>query len=93
MTLRAGDVFAGFVIESVLGAGGMGVVYTARHPRMQRCADRGGEIFFGELQECTSVDEVEVLPGSVQHLFDQLDAWQDALALARGGSNPAWFCW
>ncbi|MEU0502020.1 protein kinase [Nocardia sp. NPDC005998] len=36
MVLRTGEMFAGFVIEGVLGAGGMGVVYTARHPRMDR---------------------------------------------------------
>ncbi|WP_228003156.1 WD40 repeat domain-containing serine/threonine protein kinase [Nocardia australiensis] len=36
MVLATGDVFAGFMIEEVLGAGGMGVVYAARHPRMDR---------------------------------------------------------
>ncbi|WP_328398301.1 protein kinase domain-containing protein [Nocardia sp. NBC_00416] len=35
MVLRAGDEFAGFVIERVLGAGGMGVVYLAQHPRLE----------------------------------------------------------
>lgn len=36
MQLTAGQVFAGFVIERVLGEGGMGVVYLARHPRLPR---------------------------------------------------------
>src|SRR6266568_171802 len=34
--LRSGDVFAGFTIEHLLGQGGMGSVYLARHPRLQR---------------------------------------------------------
>lgn len=36
MLLRPGEVFAGFVIERELGAGGMDVVYLARHPRLPR---------------------------------------------------------
>ncbi|MEU4711641.1 protein kinase [Nocardia salmonicida] len=36
VVLAAGEVFAGFVIEQVLGTGGNGVVYAARHPRMDR---------------------------------------------------------
>ncbi|MCA2207374.1 serine/threonine-protein kinase [Nocardia rosealba] len=34
--LRAGDIFAGYRIERVLGSGGMGSVYAAGHPRLPR---------------------------------------------------------
>ncbi|BDH55713.1 hypothetical protein MTP03_06520 [Tsukamurella sp. PLM1] len=34
--LSPGSVFAGFVIERVLGTGGMGSVYVAEHPRVPR---------------------------------------------------------
>ncbi|MQY23290.1 serine/threonine-protein kinase [Nocardia macrotermitis] len=34
--LQSGDVFAGFSVERLLGQGGMGSVYLARHPRLQR---------------------------------------------------------
>jgi serine/threonine protein kinase len=36
--LAPGDSFAGFRIERMLGAGGMGEVYLARHPRLPRMA-------------------------------------------------------
>ncbi|MFE3542282.1 protein kinase [Nocardia sp. NPDC059177] len=36
MPLDPGSVFAGYVIERRLGAGGMGEVYQARHPRLPR---------------------------------------------------------
>ncbi|MQY28992.1 serine/threonine protein kinase PknE [Nocardia aurantia] len=36
MPLESGSVFAGHTIERVLGVGGMGVVYLARHPRLER---------------------------------------------------------
>ncbi|GEM31006.1 hypothetical protein NN3_20130 [Nocardia neocaledoniensis NBRC 108232] len=34
--LRPGEAIAGYVIERLLGAGGMGEVYVARHPRLPR---------------------------------------------------------
>ena len=36
MPLAEGTVFAGYVIQRLLGAGGMGEVYLARHPRLPR---------------------------------------------------------
>lgn len=35
-TEPVGTVIAGYVVEGVLGAGGMGAVYAARHPRLPR---------------------------------------------------------
>ncbi|MDO3645905.1 protein kinase domain-containing protein [Nocardia mangyaensis] len=34
--LENGEVFAGFTVERLLGQGGMGTVYLARHPRLDR---------------------------------------------------------
>ena len=36
MSLRPGEVFAGYTVERELGAGGMGSVYLVRHPRLPR---------------------------------------------------------
>ncbi|MCX5042437.1 serine/threonine protein kinase [Aldersonia sp. NBC_00410] len=36
MPLHSGDTFAGFTVVRLLGSGGMGEVYLARHPRLPR---------------------------------------------------------
>ena len=36
MSLRPGEVFAGYTVERELGSGGMGSVYLAHHPRLPR---------------------------------------------------------
>ncbi|EUA10068.1 serine/threonine-protein kinase pknF [Mycobacterium kansasii 732] len=36
MSLEAGEVFVGYTILRVLGGGGMGQVYLAKHPRLPR---------------------------------------------------------
>ena len=52
MSLRPGEVFAGYTVERELGTGGMGSVYLVRHPRLPRhdalkllraelCSDQG----------------------------------------------------
>ena len=66
MSLRPGEIFAGYSIERELGTGGMGSVYLARHPRLPRfdalkllrselCADPG---FVGRFEREGDFDEL-----------------------------------
>ena len=100
MALATGDEFAGFVIEETLGAGGMGVVYAARHPRLDRIvalkvlhdnlsADRHAHVAFDrEAALCARLDHPNIVA-----VHDRSASGDPALWLAmryiRGGDAAA----
>ncbi|WP_405138801.1 serine/threonine-protein kinase [Nocardia sp. NBC_01388] len=57
--LQQGSVFAGYTIERRLGAGGMGVVFLARHPRLDR------SVALKVLAEAKAADR------DIRHRFDR----------------------
>ncbi|MFI9510722.1 WD40 repeat domain-containing serine/threonine protein kinase [Nocardia sp. NPDC052566] len=89
MRLQPGSVFAGYTIERPLGAGGMGVVYLARHPRLRRmvalkvlndalAAEPGVRARFDREAELASrLDHPNVVP-----VYDRSDPGDDALWLS-----------
>jgi serine/threonine protein kinase len=80
VSLAPGDVFAGYTVLRRLGLGGMGAVYLARHPRMQRSVAL--KLLRSDL--CADPDftrrfehEVETLAGlSHPHIVSILDCGQ-----------------
>ncbi|MFI1917902.1 serine/threonine-protein kinase [Nocardia sp. NPDC020380] len=74
MQLGAGANFAGHTIERKLGAGGMGVVYLARHPRLNRSValkvlteSKAGDAgvrsrFEREIELITALDHPNIVP-------------------------------
>ncbi|MEV0296317.1 serine/threonine-protein kinase [Nocardia sp. NPDC050710] len=69
MVLAAGDVFAGFIIEDVLGVGGMGVVYSARHPRMDRLVALKvlNDALATDRRACSAFDREAALAARLDH--------------------------
>ena len=74
MSLQPGDRVAGYTIERLIGRGGMGAVYLARHARLQRAAalkvmvpelaedDAYIERFVRESQLAASLEHPNVVP-------------------------------
>lgn len=89
MVFRAGELVAGYVIDTVLGAGGMGVVYTARHPRMQRLVALKvlNDTYAADLRARAAFDREAALAASLDHpnivtVYDRSAPYDPALWLA-----------
>ncbi|MFC7429922.1 serine/threonine-protein kinase [Nocardia tengchongensis] len=89
VVVAVGSVFAGYLIKARLGAGGMGVVYLARHPRLKRdvalkvlhdqwAAEAGTRAAFD--REAALVSQLDH-PNIVQ-VYDRSDPGDEALWLS-----------
>ncbi|WP_459962744.1 WD40 repeat domain-containing serine/threonine protein kinase [Nocardia sp. IFM 10818] len=86
MRLQPGTMFAGYAIERQLGAGGMGVVYLARHPRLDRLValkvlndafakdDKARARFEREAALITALDHPNIVP-----IYDRNSPGDDVL--------------
>ncbi|MFE3191115.1 serine/threonine-protein kinase [Nocardia sp. NPDC059240] len=84
MSFRPGTVFEGYRIERLLGTGGMGSVYLARHPRLPRLValkvlldETGGELRRRFVREATLIAALE--HPNIVHIHDYSGPDGDAL--------------
>ncbi|WP_280433909.1 protein kinase domain-containing protein [Nocardia carnea] len=99
MVLQSGDVLSGFVIDRILGSGGMGVVYRARHPRLERfvalkvlsdalAADPKARIGFErEAALAARLDHPNIVPVHDRSGPDETSLWLSMRYISGGDAN------
>lgn len=96
-SLRPGDRLGRFVIEAVVGQGGMGVVYRARDPELDRVvalkvvaarAGRGRDRLLAEARAMARVEHPSIVP--VYDVGPAADGVYIAMPLVAGGTLAAW---
>ena len=96
-SLRPGDRLGRFEIEAVVGQGGMGVVYRARDPELDRVvalkvvaarAGRGRDRLLAEARAMARVEHPSIVP--VYDVGPAADGVYIAMPLVAGGTLAAW---
>ncbi|MFE3196119.1 serine/threonine-protein kinase [Nocardia sp. NPDC059240] len=89
MELRPGTYFAGYVIERLIGTGGMGAVYLAGHPRLERRVALKviSAVFAGNHGARAAFEREATLAARLEHpnivaVYDRNDPGDDALWLS-----------